>query len=156
VGVLQLPGTLAATELLSAADAFGDRYGIVRDRHNGYLTVTLRVVPTSTWLASTADSDAWVANWGAWLASLGYLPAVRRVSVTISTAPDPGSPLADQIAAATDPAAPQAARDIMDLLVATAPAAAADVTTWVSVTLNPAAYPGAPATVAQALAETSQ
>jgi len=64
-GVLQLPGTLAATELLSAEDGDGGRYGLVRDRHTGYLTATLRVVPVSTWLADTGDADGWVANWGA-------------------------------------------------------------------------------------------
>ena len=63
-GVLQLPGTLAATELLSAEDGYGGRYGLVRDRRTGYLTATLRVVPTSTWLADTGDADGWVANWG--------------------------------------------------------------------------------------------
>ena len=42
-GELQLPGTLAATELLSAEDGRGGRYGLVRDRHTGYLTATLRV-----------------------------------------------------------------------------------------------------------------
>ncbi len=71
-GELQLPGTLAATELLSAEDGRGGRYGLVRDRHTGFLTATLRVVPTSTWLAEPADADEWVANWAAWLASLGY------------------------------------------------------------------------------------
>jgi hypothetical protein len=145
VGTLQLPGTLAATELLTAEDGFGGRYGIVRDRHTGYLTATLRVISTSPWLANTAEADSWVANWGAWLASLGYLPAVRWITVTIDTAPDPGSTLAGQVAASIDPAAPKAVRDIMDQLVATAPAAAADVDTRVSVTFDPAAYPNTPA-----------
>ena len=155
-GVLQLPGTLSATELLSAEDGYGGRYGLVRDRHTGYLTATLRVIPTSTWLANTGDADSWVANWGAWLASLGYLPAVRWVSVTVSTAPDPGSTLADQVAATVDPAAPRPALDIISQLVATAPAAAADVETLVSVTFNPAAYPAQPRTITAAVAETGQ
>jgi hypothetical protein len=76
-GELQLPGTLAATQLLSAEDGQGGRYGLVRDRHTGFLTATLRVVPTSTWLAEPADADQWVANWAAWLASLGYIAALR-------------------------------------------------------------------------------
>jgi hypothetical protein len=155
-GILQLPGTLAATELLSAEDGYGGRYAVVRDRHTGHLTATLRVIPTSTWLAETGDADSWVANWGAWLASLGYLPAVWWVSVTIDTAPDPGSTLVDQVAATIDPAAPKPARDILDLLVATAPAAAADVDTRVSVTFNPAAFPAQPRTIASAITETGQ
>jgi len=74
---------------LSAEDGYGGRYGLVRDRRTGYLTATLRIVPTSTWLADTGDADGWVANWGAWLASLGYLPTVRWVTVTVDTASGP-------------------------------------------------------------------
>jgi len=155
-GELQLPGTLAATELLSAEDGRGGRYGLVRDRHTGYLTATLRVVPTSTWLADTGDADGWVANWGAWLASLGYLPALRWVTVTVDTAPEPGSTLADQVAKAIDPSAPRAALEIMDQLVATAPGAAADVDTRVSITFDPAASPAGPKTVADAVTEAGQ
>lgn len=155
-GVLQLPGTLAATELLSAEDGYGTRYGLVRDRHTGYLTATVRVVPTSTWLADTGDADGWVANWGAWLASLGYIPTLRWVTVTVDTAPDPGSTLGDQLARAIDTAAPRAALDIVDRLAATAPTAAADVDTRVSVTFDPARSPAAPKTLADAVTETGQ
>ena len=155
-GILQLPGTLAATELLSAEDGQGGRYGLVRDRHTGYLTATIRVAPVSTWLADPADADQWVANWGAWLASLGYLPALRWVTVTVDTAPDPGSTLTRQVAAAIDPAAPRPALEIMDQLVASAPAAAADVDTRVSITVDPAAWPAQPRTLAEAVTETGQ
>jgi hypothetical protein len=155
-GILQLPGTLAATELLSAEDGQGGRYGLVRDRHTGYLTASIRVAPVSTWLADPADADQWVANWGAWLASLGYLPALRWVTVTVDTAPDPGSTLSRQVAAVIDTAAPRSALDIMDQLVATAPAATADVDTWVSITVDPAAWPAQPRTLDEAVTETGQ
>jgi hypothetical protein len=156
IGVLTLPGALAATELLSAEDGCGDRYGLVRDRHTGYLTATLRVAPVSTWLADAQDADRWVANWAAWLASLGYLPALRWVTVTVDTAPDPGSTLTGQVAAAIDPSAPRAAVEIMDQLVATAPAAAADVNTWVSITFDPGAFPAQPRDIAAAVTEAGQ
>jgi hypothetical protein len=155
-GMLTLPGALAATELLSAEDGCGGRYGLVRDRHTGYLTATLRVAPVSTWLAYAEDADRWVANWAAWLASLGYLPALRWVTVTVDTAPDPGSTLTGQVAAAIDPSAPRAAVEIMDQLVATAPAAAADVNTWVSITFDPGAFPAQPRDIAAAVIEAGQ
>ena len=155
-GELPLPGTLAATELLSAEDGFGSRYGLVRDRHTGYLTATLQVSPVSTWLADTEDADRWVANWAGWLASLGYLPALRWVAVTVDTAPDPGSTLMSQIAAAIDTSAPPPALEIMDELLATAPAAAADVSTWVSITFDPKAFPAQPRDIAAAVAEAGQ
>ena len=148
-----LPGVLAPAALLSAEDGYGGRYGIVWDRRTGMLTPTLRVVPASTWLADRGDADSWVANWGGWLASLGYVPALKWVTVTVDTAPEPGSTLADAVAAAIDPAAPAAARTIMSQLVAAAPAAAADVDTRVSLTFDPKASPAAPGSLTEAAAE---
>jgi hypothetical protein len=149
----RLPGVLAPLALLDAEDGCGGRYGIVVDRRSGLMTPTLRVIPASTWLASRQDADTWVANWGSWLASLGYLPAVRWVTVTIDTAPEPGSTLAQTISAALDPAAPPAARQIMGQLARAAPAAAADVDTRVSITFDPAAFPAGPADLIGAAAE---
>ena len=140
-----LPGVLAPLTLLDAEDGYGGRYGIVLDRRTGTMTATLQVIPASPWLADRADADGWVANWGGWLSSLGYLPAVRWVTVTIDTAPEPGTALADAVAAALDPAAPLPARQIMGQLAAAAPAAAADVDTRVSITFDPSAAPSAPA-----------
>jgi len=155
-GELQLPGTLAATELLSGEDGRGGRYGLVRDRHTGFLTATVRVVPISTWLADPDDADQWVANWAEWLASLGYVPAVRWITVTVDTAPDPGLTLTGQVAAAIDTAAPRGALEIIGQVVATAPAAAADVNTWVSITFDPAASPIQPRNIADAVTETGR
>jgi len=151
-----LPGVLAPACLLSAEDGYGGRYGIVWDRRTGMLTPTLRVIPASAWLADRADADGWVAGWAGWLASLGNVPTVRWVTVTVDTAPEPGSTLADAVADALDPAAPAAARQIMGQLVDTAPAAAADVDTRVSLTFDPKASPAAPANLTEAVAETGR
>jgi hypothetical protein len=148
-----MPGVLAPLSLLDAEDGYGGRYGIVLERRTGLMTPTLRVIPVSTWLADREDADTWVANWGGWLASLGFLPMVRWVTVTVDTAPEPGSTLADSVAAALDPAAPLAARQIMSQLVQAAPAAAADVDTRVSITFDPKAAPAAPADLLAAAAE---
>lgn len=149
----QLPGVLAPLSLLSAEDGFGSRYGLVWDRRTGLLTATLRVVPTSTWLANREDADGWVANWGGWLATLGAVPMVRWVTVCIDTAPEPGSTLADSVAATLDPTAPAPARAIMNELVDTAPGASADVDTTVSITFDPKASPAAPKDLTAAVTE---
>jgi len=99
----RLPGVLAPLALLDADDGYGGRYALVLDRRAGTLTAALRVIPASTWLADRHDADGWVANWGGWLASLGYLPMVRHVTVVTDTAPEPGTALADAVAAALDP-----------------------------------------------------
>jgi hypothetical protein len=156
VGELTLPGVLAALALLSADDGCGGRYGLIWDRHTGHLTVTLRVVPASTWLAERSDADSWVANWGVWLASLGHVPALKWVTVTVDTAPEPGSTLADAVARTADPHAPAAARKILSQLVEAAPAAAADVDTRVSLTFDPKAFPAAPRDLSAAVAETGR
>jgi len=149
----RMPGVLAPLMLLDAEDGYGGRYGIVLDRRTGLMTPTLRVIPAATWLADRQDADTWVANWGGWLAGLGFLPMVRWVTVTVDTAPEPGTALADSVTAALDPAAPLAARQIMAQLVQAAPAAAADVDTRVSITFDPTASPAAPADLTAAAAE---
>ncbi|MEU7942498.1 SCO6880 family protein [Microbispora bryophytorum] len=153
---LELPGVLAATALLSAGDWYGRPFGLVWNGHTGHLTATLRVVAASPWLADPDDADTWVASWGSWLASLGHVPMLRWVSVTVETAPEPGGHLAGTIAEAIDPAAPATARTILAQLVASAPAAAAHVETRVSLTFDPAASPSAPPTLEAAVAEVSR
>ena len=52
-----LPGSLAATHLLSATDARGERFGLVWDRRTGFITTTLRCAAASTWLVDGQDAD---------------------------------------------------------------------------------------------------
>ncbi|MEU7004180.1 SCO6880 family protein [Nonomuraea sp. NPDC046570] len=152
----QLPGVLAATRLLSAEDGYGRPYGIVWDRRTGYLTLTVQVVPTSMWLANRDEADGWVSNWGNWLASLGHVPTLRWVTVTVDTAPEPGSTLADSIARTTAPDAPAPATLLLGELVKTAPATAADVRTYLSLTFDPARSPAPPTDLTSAVMETSR
>ncbi|WP_106398900.1 SCO6880 family protein [Actinocorallia populi] len=133
----QLPGVLAPLTLLSAEDGYGSRYGVIWDRRTGFLTATLNVTPASPWLADRDEADAWVASWGGWLASLGHMPAVRWVTVTVETAPSPGATLSDVVTSSIKPNAPRAAQEILGQLVASAPAASAEVDTRVSVTFDP-------------------
>ena len=122
----------------------------------GYLTATLRVVPASTWLADPGDADQWVANWAAWLASLGYLPTAplghRHRGHRARPRPHPRRAGRRPL----DTAAPRGAVEIIDQVVAAAPAAAADVRTWVSITFDPAAATVAPRSLAEAVTETGQ
>ena len=149
----QLPGVLAPTQLLTVEDGFGGHYGLVWDQRTGLLTATLRCASTSTWLANPGDADTWVANWGGWLASLGYLPMVRWVTVTTDTAPDPGSTLTDTVAERISPTAPTPARELLDALVQSSPRAAADVDTRVSITFDPQASAEKPRDLAEAVGE---
>ncbi|KDA40860.1 hypothetical protein E0F15_10230 [Frankia sp. B2] len=150
----QLPGVLAPMALVDVEDGAGGRYGLVWDRRTGLLTATIRVSATSTWLAGS-DADTWTASWGGWLASLGYLPAVRWVAVTVDTAPDPGTTLRDALLGTLDPAAPSVARQLVHDLVAS-PHTTADVDTRVSITFDPRFAPTRPAKVLDAAVEFSR
>jgi hypothetical protein len=148
-----LPGVLAPTVLLSVPDQRGGCYGVVFNRRLRTMTVTIRCAAQSTWLADPAQANTWVANWGSWLAGLGHQPLVRWVAVTVDAAPACGSRLADYVTGRLAPDGPAAARRVLAQLVATSPAAAAEVSTWVSITLNPYTSPARPRTVPDALAE---
>jgi hypothetical protein len=130
-----LPGVLAPTRLLSVPDPHGD-FGVVHDPRAGLYTVTVHCAATSTWLAEPNEGDTWVATWSAWLAALGHHQAVHHIAVTIDSAPDPGTRLADSIARRILPTAPPSAIAILRELVNTAPAASADVDTRVSITFR--------------------
>jgi hypothetical protein len=148
-----LPGVLAPTTLISVTDASGGECGLVHNQRLATMTATLRCAATTTWLADPAESAVWVANWGSWLAGLGYLPTVSHVAVTVDSAPDPGTRLADHITRRILPTAPASAQRVLRQLVATAPAAAADVETRVSITFRPAASATPPRDQDEAVAD---
>ncbi|MDG4833029.1 hypothetical protein O7627_27530 [Solwaraspora sp. WMMD1047] len=152
----QLPGVLAPTVLLDVEDERGERYGVVWHRRIGTMTVTLRCAAQSTWLADPDAANAWVANWGGWLAGLGHVPIVRWVAVTVDTAPDSGRRLSDYVHGRLAPDGPAAAVRVLEQLVATAPRAAADVQTTVSITFDPGMSASRPRTMPDRLAEVDQ
>lgn len=151
-----LPGVLAATELHSTHDRQHGEVGVVHHRRLHTMTVSWRCAAQSTWLTEPAHADTWVANWAGWLASLGHQHMVRWVAVTVDTAPDPGTRLADHVTSRLAPDAPAAARHLLQQLVDASPQSAADVQTWVSVTLDPYASPARPRSVDQALTEVAR
>jgi hypothetical protein len=145
-----LPGVLAPTQLLSIADPGGD-FGVVHNPRTATFTVTLRCAATSTWLADPDEGAAWVGSWGGWLANLGHQPGIAYVAVTVDSAPDPGTRLADHMSRRIIPAAPASAVRILRQLIDTAPAAAADVQTRMSITFHYPPPVGRPSDPGEAL-----
>lgn len=152
----RLPGALAATELLSVEDVTGEKYGLVWNQRTGELTATLRCASASMALVGAEVSDGWVARWHGWLARLGYEPTVTQVAVTIDAAPEPGSRLEASVRSAMVPDAPADAIELLEELIAKSPAAAADVTTRVSITFDPDAGPRRLRTQVERAAEVSR
>jgi hypothetical protein len=131
-----LPGPLAGTELLDAVDAYGRPFGVVRDRRLGTWTVALECDPDGGALVDPEQVDAWVAGWGGWLAGLAHEPGLLGAAVTIEAVPDNGTRLAAGVLSQLDPAAPQAARDVICEVAASCPAASSQLTTWVTLTFR--------------------
>jgi hypothetical protein len=151
-----LPGVLASSCLLTAQDGLGGSFGVVWDRRTGNLTATLRCAAASTWLVDGDAADGWVSNWHGWLASLGYLPTVRSVSVTVDTAPEPGTRLREEVIPRITPDAPADAKQLVRALVALSPGAAADIETRVSITFDPARSPQRTRDLSEHLEEVSR
>ena len=92
-----LPGLAAAITATTAVDAAGRPFAVLH--HPGKHTATA-VIQTSPEGASLVDDDTvdhWVASWGEFLAALGQEPSLAGASVTIETAPDPGTRLASEL-----------------------------------------------------------
>ena len=135
----RLPHALTHLELVDIEDGRGGTFGLVHDARSGMLSATLKCAASSTWLVDHRESDGWVSSWHSWLASLGYVPSVRRVAVTVDSAPEPGTTLRDEVLKRLDPGAPHDVVDLMHELVRRSPAAAAHVETRVTITFDPAA-----------------
>jgi len=140
-GATELPGLLAAPRLLDVQDGWGHRFGLIHDPRCGYLSATWRCDARSTALVDREQADRWVSSWGSWLADLGMLNMVRHVAVTVETAPEPGSTLAQAVTGRIDPDAPLDAQTLLIELLERSPRAAADVDTRVSVVFDPTAGP---------------
>ncbi|WP_226363140.1 SCO6880 family protein [Pseudonocardia sp. ICBG1142] len=151
-----LPGPLAPVVPLSTDDGRGSRQGLLWDRRTGTLTAVLRVSPVGLDLIDRAQADTWVAQWGAFLADLGYQPMIRHLSVTVDTSPTGGATLRDDVTARLDPAAPAAARAVMAALAAAAPSSAAEVTTYVALCFDPSRATPRPPDLPAAVAEVTR
>jgi hypothetical protein len=148
-----LPGPMAPMVALEVDDGRGGHQGLLWDRRTGRLTVVFRLSPVGLDLVDPDQTDQWVANLGAWYASLGFQPMICHVAVTVDSAPSGGTTLRDYLAERIDPAAPATARQVMAELAAAAPAISAEVDTRVAVTFDPAAAAPRPSDLLGAVAE---
>lgn len=151
-----LPGVMAPMVPIAADDGRGGSQGMLWNRRTGMLTVVLRVAPLGIELADPAGAEQWVANWGAFLADLGYRPMVRHVAVTVESYPSGGSTSRDYIAERISADAPEAAQQVMGELIRMTPESVADVSTRVAITFDPAAANPKPANLLDAVAEVTR
>jgi hypothetical protein len=135
-GRTQLPGLLARSELISTQDGFGQPAGIVVIPQTGHYTAVLRLDPEGAALVDSAQIDQWVAGYGAWLARLAHEPGFVAASVTVETAPDPGTRLATAVTSQRTHDAPKLANEVLDTIIDTYPAGSGWATAWATITYH--------------------
>ncbi|MGC5225143.1 SCO6880 family protein [Micromonospora sp. DT81.3] len=141
-GTAQLPGLAAGSRLTEWRDSYNRPFALVQVPSTSDYTVVIGTEPDGAALVDREQIDVWVAEWGAWLASLGDEPGIEAVSVTIETAPDSGTRLRREVTSRIDPTAPAFARELLHSLVDKYPAGSATIKAFVAITFNAAARTG--------------
>ena len=135
-GTHRLPGLLARTELLTAQNSYGEEFGLLAIPAARHYSVVLRCDPEGSQLVDPDTVDAWVAMHGRWLAGLAHEPGLEACTVTIETAPDPGSRLAAEVSTLLVADAPELSRQVLTETVATYPKGSAAVFARVTLTFT--------------------
>lgn len=135
-GTAQLPGLLARSRLHQFADSFDREFALVFMPETNHATVVIECEPTGLALEDPQTIDAYVANWGGWLADLGKASDVVAASVTVETAPDFGVRLRQSVDTRRHPDAPAAVVAMMEEVKATFPQSAPLTRAFLAVTVT--------------------
>ena len=135
-GMYQLPGLAAKSRLYEFHDSYNRPFAMLHVPTTNHFTVVFSTEPDGASLVDPEQVDAWVANWGGWLSSLGDEAGIAAAAVTVETAPDSGYRLRNEVEINIDAAAPEAAKAILREIVSTYPEGSATVRAWVSLTFN--------------------
>lgn len=137
---IRLPGMLGGVELLERADAFGahgERFAVLKNpRNGGMYTIVVRCVADGPWMQDQPQIDAWVGAYANVLASMGHDRAIVCGKAITDTAPDPGGKLSNMVGAGRSAAAPSLAREVIDQVVAAAPATSSENVTYIELTFR--------------------
>lgn len=141
-GEFQLPGIAAASQLYEFKDSYGRAFALIHLPSTAHYTVVFATQPDGASLVDPEQVDAWVANWGGWLAGLSNEPAVVAASVTVETAPDSGARLRREVESNIHQDAPEIAKAMLRETLETYPQGSATIRAWVALTFSAAARPG--------------
>lgn len=129
-----LPGLGAAISVVPAQDALGQHFALLHHPNPGHVTAVFRSEPEGTNLVDQRDVDTQVGYFGALLAALGHDPDIVGISVTITSAPDWGHRLRDEVIRNMHPNAHDLALQTMEEITRTYPATASTLTCHTAVT----------------------
>jgi len=135
-GAARLPGLLANSRLLSAMTAHGEPFALIHVPSTRHYAVMIHLDPQGSQLVDTETVDEWVACWGGWLARLGHEANLEACTVTVETAPDPGSRLAAEVQAMLLPGAPALSRAMLTEAADSYPNGSATVSAYLTLTFS--------------------
>jgi hypothetical protein len=135
-GMYQLPGLAAKSRLYEFNDSYNRPFAMLHVPTTSHFTVIFSTEPDGASLVDPEQVDAWVANWGGWLAGLGDEAGLEAAAVTVETAPDSGYRLRNEVEMNIDENAPEAAKAILREVIRTYPEGSATVRAWVSLTFT--------------------
>ena len=141
-GTYQLPGLAAPIRLSEHLDSYGRPFALLYTPATGSYSVVIGTEPDGAALVDEDQIDAWVSDWGHWLANLGDEPGVEAASVTIETAPDSGTRLHQEVELNIDPDAPRFSLETLREVVRDYPLGSSTVKAYVAITFAAAIRPG--------------
>jgi hypothetical protein len=123
-GTYQLPGLAASIRLSEHSDSYLRPFALLYTPATASIAVVIVAEPDGAALVDGEQVDAWVADWGHWLANLGDEPGVEAASVTVETAPDTGTRLRREVETNLDENAPAFAQaNVREVVAADPPGA---------------------------------
>jgi len=133
-GRFRLPGLAAASELSEHTDTAGRPFALLHHPHVGHVAVVLACEPDGAALVDPAQTDAWVAGWGQWLAALAGEPDLIAASVTVATHPTAQPTTTATAAVESAAGAPPVAVAVLAELAA--PVGQPQTATWIALTYD--------------------
>ena len=119
-----------------AVTAYGEPFALIHLPSTKHYAVMIRCDPEGSQLVDVETVDEWVACWGGWLARLGHESNLDACTVTVETAPDPGSRLAVEVQAMLADDAPALSRAMLTEAAYSYPHGSAAVTAYVTLTFS--------------------
>lgn len=135
-GTYQLPGIAAPIRLSEHYDSYLRPFALLFTPATSSYAVVIAAEPDGAALVDPEQVDAWVADWGHWLANLGDEPGVEAASVTVETAPDTGTRLRREVGSNLDENAPAFAQAMLREVVAAYPQGSSTVKAYITVTFS--------------------
>lgn len=143
-GTCRLPGVAAAVTVVEAQDAYERPFAMLSYPQTNYHVAVLTCAADGAALVDQHQVDVWVAHWGQWLAGLSVEPGLIGASVTVETAPDPGTRLRHEVEQHMVDDAPELAKAMLAETVESYPLGSAHISTRIALTYSGAARRGHP------------